>query len=348
MRTRWVYHDCDDLIKTEIEAYWSKKAPRLERLLTTFPEGLHELTISIYWHRARGGYEGRTVLQLPSHTLVASASDADHRSVVDRLVDLLATEIRRHRARLRNDWVYRRKNRRRDELAAAGPLLAQDRRERRREAFVELLLPILKPLKEHARRELRLLEQQGALGRGEVTAGDAVGEVVLRAWEEFDDRPPGWELDVWLMDLMDDFLTKLRNEARPVRLAGRHVAVAMDREGDDATSSAMTMEQLLPGDEGGQPWEDLGELEQQSRIDRLLRTMPGARRDAFIQFFLEGFDAAEIAMIQDRPESEVRADIESARRALKDLLRGEAGQSDEAARLGESREPAAVTAGAEQ
>lgn len=340
MRTRWTFHDCDDLIKTEVEAYWSRKAPRLERLLATFPDSLHDLSISLYRHRARGSFEGRTVLQLPSHTLVASASEADHRAVIDRLVDLLATEIKRHRARLRHDWVYRRKNRRRDELTAAGPLLAQDRQERRREAFFELLLPILRPLKEHARRELRLLEQQGLVGRGEVSAGDVIGEVVLRAWEEFDDRPPGWDLDVWLMDLMDDFLNKLRNEPRPERLTGRRVAAAIDREGDDATSSAMTMEQLLPGDEGGQPWEDLGKVEQQSRIDRLLRTMPGARRDAFLQFFLEGFDAAEIAMIQDRPESEVRADIEIARQALKGLLRR---PSDEPADAPRSA-PVAITA----
>lgn len=346
MRTRWTFHDCNDLIKAEIEAYWNKRAPRLERLLTTFPEGLHELTVSIYWHPARGSYEGRTVLQLPSHTLVATASEADYRAVVDRLVDLLATEIKRHRARLRHDWVYRRKNRRRDELTAAGPLLAQDRRERRREAFFELLLPILKPLKEHARRELRLLEQQGDLGRGQVMAGDVVGEVVLRAWEEFDDRPTGWDLDVWLMDLMDDFLNELRNEPRPERLAGRHLAaVGIDGEADDPASSAMTMEQLLPGDEGDQRWSDLGKVEQQTRIDRLLRTMPGARRDAFIQFFLEGFDAAEIAMIQDRPESEVKADIEIARQALKDLLRGGSIQPADAARVGKTPAPAAVESG---
>ncbi|HJT31426.1 MAG TPA: hypothetical protein VJ783_05200, partial [Pirellulales bacterium] len=213
-------------------------------------------------------------------------------------------------------------------------------------AFFELLLPILRPLNEHARRELRLLEQQGTLAEGKVTAGDVMGEVILRAWEEFDDRPRGWDLDVWLMDLMDHFLNKLRNESRPERLMGRRVAAAIDREGDEATSSAMTMEQLLPGDEGDQPWEDLSKVEQQSRIDRLLWTMPGARRDAFIQFFLEGFDAAEIAMIQDRPEPEVKADIETARQALKDLLRGKGAGPAEAARFERTPEPATAESGA--
>lgn len=82
------------------------------------------------------------------------------------------------------------------------------------------------------------------------------------------------------------------------------------------------MDQLLPGDDESQDWEDLGRLEQQDRVDRLLEAMPAHRRAAFLQFCLEGFDAAEIAMIQDRPEAEVKADIEKAREALKDLLQG--------------------------
>jgi len=163
MRTRWTFHECDDLSKTEIEAYWVKKIPRIERLLQTFPEDRRRLDVSIYQHLRRYSFDGRAVLRLPTRTLVASASEENCRALIDELTDLLASEIKRHRARLRHDWLYRRKNHRRDDLNAAGPLLAHDRSERRREAFFELLLPMLHPLKAHARRELRLLEQQGTL-----------------------------------------------------------------------------------------------------------------------------------------------------------------------------------------
>ncbi|HVA50749.1 MAG TPA: sigma factor-like helix-turn-helix DNA-binding protein [Pirellulales bacterium] len=322
---RWTFHDCDELIKAEVEAYWNKKAPRLERLLKTFPEGLRDLSVSVYHNRPRAVFDGRAVLELPSRTLAAGASEKDLRALVDRLADVLATEIKRHRSRLRHDWVYRRKSRRRDELTAAGPMLEQDRRERRREAFFELLMPILRPLKEHARREVRLLEKQGTIGRGEVTAADILSEAVLRAWEEFDQRPSGWHLDVWLMDVMDDCLDKLRSEPKRVPLSNRLLAeMAEERDGGRWSASAVTMEDLMPGEESSLAWDDLGRAEQQDRVDRLLGTMPGRRRDAFTQFILEGFDAAEIAMIQDRTEAEVKADIEAARQALKELLLGHA------------------------
>jgi ribosome-associated translation inhibitor RaiA len=226
--TRWTFHECDPWIKAEVEAYWEKKGPRFEWLLKTFPDGLFDLSISVYRHRPRSLFDGRIVLQLPSRTLVANASHADHRTLIDRLADLLAADIKRHKARLRHDWVYRRKHRRRDELSAAGPLLAQDRDERRREAFFELLIPILRPLKDHARRELRLLEQQGKLGHREVAAGDILSEVVLRAWEEFDERPPAWELDVWLMDLLDNCLNNLRAQPKKLPLDNQALAGLAD------------------------------------------------------------------------------------------------------------------------
>lgn len=318
MRIRWTFDDCDQLIQHEIKEYWNKKTTRLERLLVTFPE---DLSVSIYRSRSRGVFEGRAILQLPSRTLAAGAAEPDPWKLVDRLADVLATEIRRYRARSRLEGTSRRRDRRRDELVAAGPLLAQDRDERRREAFFELLLPILWPLKEHARRELRLLEHQGKLGHGEVIAGDIISEVVLRAWEEFDDRPSAWSLDVWLMDLMDDCLNRLRSGPQRSPLTRKILAsVAQRQQREQQMVSTLTMDELLPGDEGSQGWEDLGDAEQQNHLDRLLAAMPAHRRNAFFQFVLEGFDAAEIAMIQDRPEDEVKADIEKAREALRELL----------------------------
>lgn len=324
MRTRWTFHECDDLTKAEIEGYWAKKTPRIERLLQTFREDRRRLDISIYRHLRRYSFEGRAVLQLPTRTLVVSASDKNWRALIDELADLLASEIKRHRACLRHDWLYRRKNRRRDELSAAGPLLAHDRSECRRDAFFELLLPMLKPLKAHARRELRLIEQQGTLHRNEITADDVIDEVLLRAWEEFDQRPHGWDIDVWLMGLVDDYFGQLQVRPKTVPLAKRLISPPSITDDDDSSQAIMTMNELLPGEEGGEQWERLGNAEQQDRIDGVLGEMPARQRTAFAQFYLEGFDIGEIAMIQDRPGADVKVDIEAAREALKTLLLGRA------------------------
>lgn len=322
MRTRWTFHECDDLTKAEIEAYWAKKTPRVQRLLHTFGEDRLHLDISVYRHLCRYSFEGRAVLQLPTRTLVASAIDKHWRGLIDQLADLLASENKRHRVSLRHDWVYRRKNRRRDDLSAAGPLLAHDRNERRREAFFELLLPMLKPLKAHARRELHFLEQQGTLHRNEITAEDVIDEVLLRAWEDFDQRPHGWGIDVWLMGLVDDYFGQLQVQPKTVPLAKRLVSTPSITDDDEPSQAIVTMNELLPGEEGSEQWERLGNAEQQDRIDGVLGEMPARQRAAFVQFYLEGFDIAEIAMIQDRPGAGVKADIEAAREALKSLLLG--------------------------
>lgn len=259
MQTRWIFHDCDEAVRAEVDGHWRKMSPRVERLLKTIPEGVRDLCISIYRKRSPAAFDARAVIELPSRTLMVGAIQKDVHLLIDRLVDALAVEIRRYRCCLRHEWVSQRKNRRRDELTTAGPLLASDRRERRRESFFEVLTPILHPLKEHARREIRLLEKQGTIGRGEVTAGDLLSEVVLRAWEEFDQRPPGWELDVWLMDLMDDCLNKLRREPKWLPLNNQILTtLAAKRERDCMLASAATMEELLPDEEGSPSWNDLG------------------------------------------------------------------------------------------
>jgi DNA-directed RNA polymerase specialized sigma24 family protein len=45
------------------------------------------------------------------------------------------------------------------------------------------------------------------------------------------------------------------------------------------------------------------------------------QRQAFLLHALEDYRVAEIAMLQDRPEKEVRADIEAARHTLQERLR---------------------------
>jgi len=57
------------------------------------------------------------------------------------------------------------------------------------------------------------------------------------------------------------------------------------------------------------------------RIHALLGELPKAQRRAFMLNVFEAYDVSEIAMIQDRPESDVQDDIEAARDRLQERLR---------------------------
>ena len=140
----------------------------------------------------------------------------DPQVVLDRVADELVTEIKRHKERVRHDYIFKRKARDRADLSAAGPQLQRDVERGRREDFFRLLRPLLRSLRNHARRELRGLELEGMLHRREVTVADLLDEVLTRAWQRFADRPRHLPLDLWLTDLLHETLEELiKQEPRP-------------------------------------------------------------------------------------------------------------------------------------
>jgi len=121
MKTHWTFRGCDDQMKSESLAYWAKKAPRLERVLERFPDELRDLDMHLHRHPSLERYEGRLILHLPTGTLVAEDANSDVRPVLDQLADFLVASIKRHKERLRRDWLNRRRNRRRQGLDTIVP-----------------------------------------------------------------------------------------------------------------------------------------------------------------------------------------------------------------------------------
>jgi RNA polymerase sigma factor (sigma-70 family) len=83
------------------------------------------------------------------------------------------------------------------------------------------------------------------------------------------------------------------------------------------------LEDLIPDRETTEDWDELEDKEQRARLFSLVAELPTAQRQAFMLYALEDYDPAEISMLQGRPESKVRADIEAARRTLRDRLRAQ-------------------------
>lgn len=99
-----VFLECPSGLKDEIRAYWAQKQPRFERLLATFRPELCHLRLVV--RRSKSRWETRAVLSIPTATLAARRG-ADHWSeALDGLADRLASEIRRHKARLRHEDAH--------------------------------------------------------------------------------------------------------------------------------------------------------------------------------------------------------------------------------------------------
>lgn len=277
-------------------------------------------------------YEIRSVLHLPTGTLVAHEQGADAKAALDKIADTMSQEIKRHKEHVRHDYVFKRKRRERANLSAAGPLLDQDRKSGRQQDFFHLLRPMLRPLRDYARRELKILEIEGTLHPGEVTLADLLDEVMKRAWERFGDRPKKMPLDLWLTDLVNDTLEEwIKQEPRP------HVSLTdpgeermpkdvpqVDEQEWWATllgyDDSVTLEDVLPDRDTPSIWDELEAEEQRDRLLSLIGDLPTEQRQSFLLHALEDYSTDEIAMLQDRPESQVKHDIQAARKFLKRRL----------------------------
>ena len=132
MSSHVVFNGVDDATKKRLEAYWDQKLPRVKKLLTPYREDLREIDLTVYRHPQNGHrsrYEARAVVHLPTGTLAAHADELTPDAAVDRVADTLVTEIRKHKEQVRKDCVFKRKRRERADLRSrAAPATGQGRR----------------------------------------------------------------------------------------------------------------------------------------------------------------------------------------------------------------------------
>jgi len=335
MLSHWVFTGVDNALKARLEAAWEKELPRIQELLKPYPPDLQGIRLTVIHHESRpqgSRYEVKAVLRIPTGTLAAEASGRDSEALLDHVADTLVTEIKRHKERVRRDYSSQQKNRLRADLSAVVPMLQQHVENGDRGSFFRLLRPLLGYLRDYVRRELRHLQLKGVLHRGEVTVDDILDEVLVRAWDRFSDRPRELDLDLWLTKLVHDALNEWsKQEPRPHR--------SLEESADEAMLGAVprpdevewwadlldeeerySLGDLIPDTEGTDRWDELEAEDQRDRLLSLLGDLPPAQRRAFLFYALEDYGTNEIAKLQDRTEDQVKADIEAARKMLRERL----------------------------
>jgi DNA-directed RNA polymerase specialized sigma24 family protein/ribosome-associated translation inhibitor RaiA len=232
----------------------------------------------------------------------------------------------------RKSSLFKRRAREREEFVAASAALKHDVETGKQEDFIKVLRPLIGSLGHHARRELRIMEANGTLYPGQILFANLLDEVIARAWLQFADRPEGMALDLWLTKLLDQMLEEKiqRNAPSPGTLYGPRKAARpknvpqvgeqewwvwlLGEEDSPAEANA------IPGRRSAWAEEYLEAEELLYRIHALLGDLPTVQRQAFVLNVLEAYALAEIGMLQDRPESEVRSDINAAREYLRERL----------------------------
>jgi len=79
----------------------------------------------------------------------------------------------------------------------------------------------------------------------------------------------------------------------------------------------LTIDELLPDHDAPEPWTQLVSKEQRRQLFTYLRRLVPTQRRALMLHVLDGWDAEEIAALQDRNANEVKRDIELASNSLR-------------------------------
>jgi RNA polymerase sigma factor (sigma-70 family) len=274
------------------------------------------------------------VLLLPTGSLAAEASCGTDREAIDAIVDKLVREVRRHKDLIRREHLYNRKQRRRELFRQVEAQLPPARHVLDRKAFFELVTPLMDRLWDHAHHELVVAELQGRIGREQVVVNDLLDEVVLRAWSRLEHRDDREPLEIWLTKLLHEALDEQLAAARQavplegpadVDESGRKISVTPVSEDAPIWESpaVVTLEDVLPNHEAGEPWEQLAAIDQMKWVLTQVSELPAEQRRAFTLHMLDGWEPDDVAMIQGRSVEEVRNDIGSVREMLRSRLEGD-------------------------
>ena len=326
----------------------------IEHILEELPADQRQLRVS--FDRRDDGYVAWAMLTLPTANLIAQsdAPVADHRLAIDQVVNKLAVELRDHRRRMRGKGPDSRRQRRERDFAAAQSHLSHSHDTADRDAFFDILRPLLRQISSHARRELAIAHLDGTIPRGEVTVGDVLDEVLVRAWERWDRRPVDLPLDRWLIPLVHEVLEQAQTATPSLSLQERvreddpQADPAEDERRDVNPEApyapengwavennpywpfvdALTRDDVLPAEDSTEPWQRLAADEERRTILDELSKLPRDQRRALALHALEGWTFDEIAHAQGRSAEEVRADVEAARHLLRERLTTIVNQGD--------------------
>jgi DNA-directed RNA polymerase specialized sigma24 family protein/ribosome-associated translation inhibitor RaiA len=318
-----IFRDCPSAIKRAVQDYWGQKRDRLDKLLERFPADQRHLRLAVERHLQPERFEVRAVWMLSTGALVAEQSSATYQEALDLAADRLAEAIRRHRVVLQRGASWGRRHRRQAVLAEAAPRFEAGVSSLDKASFFELLRPLLATLHDHAQHELIMAQLEGRLNAGELSVDDVFDDLITRAWDRRRRRPAQLPLEQWLVAMLHEIVDQQSAEAAAVgsleeplasddrRYEASSVWVAENDPFWDEEEELPTLEEVVPICVS-EPWQRMARREQHRWLLDQLRRLPRRQRRALTLHVLEGWDEAEVALLQHRPIDEVRDDIETA------------------------------------
>jgi DNA-directed RNA polymerase specialized sigma24 family protein/ribosome-associated translation inhibitor RaiA len=337
-----VSHKDRNILTHELE----KQIPSLVRRLgTTLPvEPILRAKLSVTGSADFPTYILTLSVRLPDHTAVVQKSDSDVRAVVGLAVTSLKKETRRVKARIRKDHLTKRRHGQREGFASFTqrvPEAVASATPPADNPIFDRLRPLLGPVYNYARELIRSAVLAGEIPSNYLSPNDLVDGAVVALAEDAASalRDPS-RLEAMLYAHIEEAVASEAAQHQPNHQAMLSLddsvpddvnAGVGDPEKDEAEYyqpfQALRMEDVLIDEHAQDPEHHLSDLEEHKVILKFLAHHPAKARGAFFLNRMEGFEPFEIAMIQDRDEQAVRADIDTCIHTLQEgwnrLIAGE-------------------------
>ncbi len=248
---------------------------------------------------------------------------------------------------------YQRLPRKRQEsaLRAAEPELNKLAIEKRRDEFSEQMMPLLGPLKFYIKRQLRVAYLDEQICTPVYTSGDILDTVVLRAYANYQHKPPELTLEQWLYQIANDILEKLlrKRSARDKRRRSlermtqaelrtlEEEPMTADVEGEIYLAEDLDDSEIPPREfkrplDATNPDEELEKSEELERLFRALGTVPVRDRMIFELSAVEGFPNETVARIANVLPDDVPRIVQNVRAEVLRQLKAESQANSASAR----------------
>ena len=319
MEIHWTYDGCEESEQSRIERAWERTQIALEGKVAELSDVPSELRIAVQRGDLSSEWEIQAALHLPGHTLVTNSTGRTPEEAFERILSGLANRI----DRLDQSPVT--VPRRREGLEDIVRPLEAWHRQRRSEPFMSFLAPLLESLGSYVQRELQVRESEETLNGEQVIVRDVLDDVLVQAWERFEQRKPDLALDLWLVQLADEALDRLSGLVAPQSVdeeIQNPIPEWNEFDSDDwiehdSYPETIELSDLLPGQSSVAAWDDLAMETKQAHLAAMLGQLPRERRQAFVLQLAHGYNTAEIADFQNRPGEAVEADVAEAMAAIR-------------------------------
>lgn len=318
-QVHWTFTGCDDTQEAAVVQQWQQRQLELEAKINSLELEPSELRLAVEHQADSPAWQMHAALHLPLKTLVAEGAADDFPPVVEAVIDGLSGEIDRLELPSTEPAAVRREG-----LHAVVPFLERFHAAGRSDSFLAFLAPLLRPMRRHVRRELRVMRIEGAVPEEQITPADIMDEILVRAWERFGKRPKDKSLDVWVLQLVHEALQDAIRGQIQQSLEDRvpfpyeeSQEYWLNQWTDNVgLPESTSLRELLPGHPAADDWDRLDIETKSVSLGELLSLLPWEQRQALVLSAVEGYEPATVADIQDRPIEQVEADLAAARQTL--------------------------------